>query len=47
MNRYITYRYLTILELWQSIPPPFRVLVPQASPPLADSREQVTVEQFR
>jgi hypothetical protein len=35
-----------ILELWKSIPQPFRVLLPQAPLSLADSQEQVTVEQF-
>ena len=35
-----------ILELWKSLPRPFRVLLSQAPLSLADSREQVTVEQF-
>ena len=47
MNRYTTYQYITILEIWQLIPPHFRALVPQAFLSLADSREQVTVEQSR
>jgi hypothetical protein len=46
-RQYITHLDTLTLELWQVLPPPFHALVPRVFPSLADSREQVTVEQSR